>query len=399
MELVNNRELRKQVQSEGAYKTAEKLTEAIGKGDLTYRDFSIRALWDNFVTNKSDDKDVAGSKLIEEKLSEDSASQTDAGAFALITSQIFFNALTTKYRSADFTISNKFKVIPSTLPRGEKFGGISNVATLLEPVNYGRDLPHLEPTEDFSESPPMQRKGAIVDLTIDMVRADRTGEVTNIFENLGVCAGVNEELEAVQTLADLALTTGANYSRTHYKWKNVLYNTYQTSTPWVNVVTSNGLVDHNNVNNAYVQLSTILDPYTGFPTVLGPGPISLVVTPQLLYTAKRIARSTQFRTGTSSSSNDILITDGFPPVEFDVVESKYLKYLNDNSNSTGLNTTWFFGQLSEAFSWQRMMDITMSEALPGSYSMWSRGLTASYKFELIQTSYAFNPRYVIKNTA
>lgn len=404
MPFIRDREIRRQIALEGATKTAQHFVEAIEDGHLTYRDFGIRSLWDNFMVDKRDDKTPMGHALIEEKLSEEAGTYTSSDAFSTITSQIFFNALTTYYNAADFTVAPTFKVIPSTLFRGEKFGGIANINTLLAPVGEGRELPHLEPTEDFSESPAQQRTGAIVDVTVQMIRGDRTGEVMNLFEKLGECAGVNREMEACSILA------GDNNSyvpRNNYKWKGESFQTYQTSisgdVDWVNVVASNGLVDAANVNKVWTALQAITDPFTGLPIVTPPGRWKIFCTPDFYWNALRIKhmgmiRQINLQAGGNSEADYSPFGAGSQlPVDFDIVQSKYLRQVLTNAGDFVSN--WYMGVPEAAFSWQRAMDVTMAEALPNAGHMFTRGLAASYKFEKYETSYVFNPRFIAKSTA
>lgn len=411
--IISNKDLQHMVSKLGAKETAQRLTEALGDGSIKYNELSLKSLWDNLVTAKANDKEAVGNYLLEsvhsETLTEDAAVQSDASNFGTVTGQIYFNALTTKYNSADLSVKRLFRRIPSTLTRGEQFGGISNVAQLLEPVAFGRDLPTVEPSEDKSQSPSMQRKGQIIELTLDFMRADKTAETNNLFENLGTSLGINEELEAVQTLADITLSTGAAYKRTHYNWAPaggtpVSYATYQTGTPWNNTIGTNSLVNFENLQAANLVMQRIVDPYTGFPTILGPEKLKLICTPAVAYRARQLKHSQQYRSGTASSSNFINLTDVPGPfnqdemIDFEVVESKFLDYLASNSSSALSANTWFWGQPGEAFSWQVLLNLDMSQAIPGSYSLWKRGVVAAYKVEYVQTSYAFNPRYMTINT-
>lgn len=390
--MIRRKELVAEIKSLGAKKTAENICAALKKGELTYKDMPpIRDLYECFWVEKANDKHSVGSQLLsEEHLTEEAATYSDGSAFANVTGQFFFNAVTTRYMAADFTVSPLFREIPSTLFRGEKFAGISNINQVLTPTLPGRDLPVLAPTEDYTEGPAQRHIGALVDLTIELVRGDRTGEIMEMAGKLGECIGVNDELEAVGTLMDV------NSTRTEHKWKGTTYATYQSSTPWVNTVTSNPIVSIANLNAAYVALQNILDPFTGLPTTLPPGRLKLVVTPDYALIAQRLMRGTQYRTGTASSSNEITISD-FPPFEADIVVSKYLGYLCDQNSLP--RSTWYLGIMDAAFSWQVGMPLTVSEAVPNAGDLFRKSLAASYKAERYKTSFAFNPRFVIKNTA
>lgn len=398
MSAIRVNEIKNQIKEVGAKETANRLAAALKSGDLTISDMpSVRTLYECFVHRKGADREIGyGNAVLTEQvdlLTEEAANLTSVDAFNVITSQIYFNALTTRYNSADFNVSPLFRVIPSNIVSGEKFGGISNINTVLQPTPFGRELPALEPTQDYTMSAPMLQTGALVDINMPMMRADATGEIMSMFEKLGETLGTSRELEAVATLTDLAST------RTRLNWKGSSYATYQSSTPWVNVVGSNALLTPQSINAAYQALQNITDPYTGLPVATPPGELTLICTPELLFTANRIKHGVEYRTGGSSGTDfnpTLVSTAQVPEVTFNIVASKYLKYWNDANSGT--NTTWYLGYPGVAFSWQQMYPITVSEALPNAGDMFRRNIAASYKAFRIETAFAFNPRYMVKNT-
>lgn len=409
--MLKTLDLASKVRTMGAPAAGAMLVEALREGKLTVQDFpSIRQLAECLIVNKSTPTESVGARILAEAvLSEEAASFVSVDGFNVVAAQLFFNALTTSYNAADYTVKGMFKNIPSNLVRGEYFGGISNSAVALESVAFGDNLPTLTPAQDFVNSPAQERKGAIMNITMDMIRGDRTGEIMNYFEKFGEAIGLTDELEACSTLADVDYksSSGANYPRTHYNWKNTPYSTYfgsisQPTQPWANLIASNGLIDWNNINKAFVALGTTLDPYTGWPITVS-GKYKLIVPTPLAYTAGRIQKSTQFRSGTAAANNNVLITmgDGSQVVEFEVVVSKYLhQILVNNGVETNDPTTcdWFFGVPDQAFSWQTMLDVSNSQAIPNAGDMFTRSLAASYKCERVKTSFVFNPRFMTKNT-
>ncbi|HEX4000232.1 MAG TPA: hypothetical protein VHX65_16895 [Pirellulales bacterium] len=412
--MISTLDVANRVRCEGAAATAANLKQAISEGLLTYQDFpSLKLLFECLVVDKADGKSSAGSRILSEQMmSEEAASFVTVDAFNVVASQLFFNAFTTKYNAADYTVKGMFKKIPSNLTQGETFGGISNVAKVLKPVAMTDELPTITPQQDYTISPAQERRGAIMNIGMDLMRADQTGQIMNYFETFGEAVGLTDELEACGTLADVDYnaTNGANYPRTHINWKKTPYSTYLSgaitpSNPWSNLLTgdvANPLVDWNNINNAFVVIGTTLDPYTGWPIAVS-GRYKLIVPTPLLFTAERIKKSVQFRSGTESSNNSILITAGDGSanvVEFDIVVSKYLhQILVNNGLQTNDPTTcqWYFGVPEQAFSWQSMIDIQMAQAIPNAGQMFTRSLAASYKCERVKTSYVFNPRYMTKN--
>ena len=405
---IDSASIGRHVELEGIDKTVTQLVASLKAGEVKYTDFkSIRGLYESLVVDRTTKKPgIGGQVLAEQILSEEAASFVSIDGFGTVAAQLFFNALSTKYNAADYNVNKLFRKIPSSLVRGETFGGISNLDVVLQPLAAGDNAPTLTPTEDYSQSPAQQRKAAILNITLDMIRGDRTGESMNSFEHMGGAMGLNDELEACATLAnqDFANTGGAvTYPRTYYNWKKTAYATYFSSIslptqPWANLITSNGLVDYLNLETAWQAIATTLDPYTGWPIAVD-GKYYLIVPTPLAFTAARIKRSVQFRTGTAAANNSILITapgdSGFP-VEFEIVVSKYLYQILSNA---GLNTSyWFFGIPQQAFSFQTMMDVQLSKAIPNAGEMFTRSLEASFKVERWKTSFVFNPRFMTKNT-
>ncbi len=94
--------------------------------------------------------------------------------------------------------------------------------------------------------------------------------------------------------------------------------------------------------------------------------------------------------------NPLTVTNGQTPVDFRIIESKYAYYLMGKASAA--QTSWYFGSLKRAFAWMRALDITMSEAVPGSHYMWSRDIVQSYKGTRLETAITREPRAVVKNT-
>ena len=407
--LVNDRELGQQVRTQGAAATAKALGEALQQGELKLHDFSIRSLAANLVTNK--DGSPVGRSFIDglTSLSEAAAQAVQADAFAQINGQIFYNAVLEGYEEAETAISKEFGVVNSTNLRGERFGGVSNIALPLPVIPESNEYPPLQPSANYIDSPAQLKKGYRVEITREALMMDRTAELLERCKAVGKALGVDRELEAVACLTDVVgltnaggtPTAGTGTARTRYNWLGSSYATYQASTPWINNKLSNALADQSNLNNANILLDQMLDPFTQLPIDIKPEDLCLVVPPSLKFTAERIQSALQLRTvgGYAGTTNmaPMLVSDGRPPVPFKIISSKYL-YLFNSLNSLP-TTTWFWGSLKGAFRFVRGLDITVSEALPGSHYLWSHDVVQAFKGGKIETAYTWDPRYVVKNLA
>lgn len=398
MSLIKQRELIKEIGAKGAHEVAGLLVESLKAGELAWNDCPpINQLWEIFAVDRADGKTAAGShitsnmnRLRGDKLFEESVDgAVDIGAFTTVCSQLLFNALTTVYQSADLTLGKLVKKIPSTFINGEVFAGVSNVGGLEIPTPFNADLPDISPTEDVSRAPAQQRYGRKINLGFDVLTSDRTGEFMHLAEKMFERGAISYEIDVANVLAGIA-------TRANYNWQNVVYAPYQSSAPWVNLKGSNPLSTDPNgcIQPLQLLLDDILDPFTGLPLMTPPGTMKLVVTPENYNIARILAKETQYRSGASATSYQTLTETGLPH-EMEPVKSKYLNYaLLAASQPT---STYFYGHM-HAISKQESMDVTTSQALPGSYSMWSRGIAAAFKYEHVYSLYWFQPRLMTKST-
>ena len=92
-------------------------------------------------------------------------------------------------------------------------------------LRAGMPYPHLGFGEDYIETPSTTKRGFIVPVTKEAIFFDRTHLVLSRAAEVGEMLGLNKE----KRLIDLVIGVTNNY-----KWKGTTYNTYQTSTPWIN---------------------------------------------------------------------------------------------------------------------------------------------------------------------
>lgn len=401
--LISESELAQRVRTQGVEQTVRVLSEALSKGELKPEDFSLRALAAQLVVG-SDGKPV-GRGFIDNLavISEAAAQAVNSDSMAAINGQIFYNAVLEGYRQAEPTIAPEFGVVNSTNLRGERFAGVSDVALPLPVIPENQEYPPLQPSANYIQSPAQLKRGLRIEISREALMMDRTGELLDRCRQVGKAVAIDRELEAVACLADVvglasSTTAGTGTARTRYNWLGTSYATYQAATPWINLKTSNALKTALNVNGANVLLGQMLDPFTNMPISIPEGELVLVVTPENEFTARQIAAATQLRTGPAglTDTNPLMVAPGTPPVPFRVVVSKYLnRFLSINSLPT---STWFLGSLKQAFKWVRALDVTVSEALPGSHYFWAHDVVQAWKAGRIETSVTWEPRAMTKNT-
>jgi len=401
--IISESELAQRVRTEGVEKTVRVLSEALNKGELAPADFSLKALAANLVIG-SDGKPVGPGWVNSlNVISEAAAQAVNSDAFASISGQIFFNAVLEGYRQAEPTIAPEFGVVNSTNLRGERFAGISDVALPLPVIPENQEYPPLQPSANYIQSPAQLKRGLRIEVSREAMMMDRTGELLDRCIQVGKAVAIDRELEATACVADVvglasSTTAGTGTARTRYNWLGTSYATYQAASPWINLKGSNALKTALNVNGANILLASMLDPFTNMPISIPEGELVLLVTPENEYVARQIASAMQLRTGPAglTDTNPMMVAPGTPPVPFRVVVSKYLaRFLTINSLPT---STWFLGSLKQAFKWIRALDITVSEALPGSHHLWAHDTVQAYKAGRLETAFVWEPRAIVKNT-
>lgn len=392
--LINEKELEQSVRTLGAEATVKNLTESLRKGDLKPSDFSLRALFEALVPNGHEiAKDMEQGK----RMNENMASVVAASTFSNITGQIFYNAILDGYRLAEYTVAPLFGVIQSNIiTTQEKIAGISNIGDAAKPVGEYEEIPLASVSEDYVLCPQQRKFGLRIPISREAMVSDRTGVLLERCRALGEAMGLSREKEAVDTI----IAPNGTTDRTAYNFRGTPYALWQTSNAaapyYDNVITSNGLTDHQSINAAYKVLAAITDPYTGEP-LADQGKYTLLHTPENRFTAAKLKESVQYR-GISGSANFATnVSSGSAVVDFDTVASKYLA---SRLTAAGQATSnWYFGDFSRAFKWMRHLDITVEEAMPNSGLMFTNDIMMQFRVLRFETPSVHQPRVVAKNTA
>ena len=152
----------------------------------------------------------------------------------------------------------------------------------------------------------------------------------------------------------------------NYKWKGTTYNTYQTSTPWINSLATNELVDWTNVDKAEQLFADILDPNTGEP-VLVRGTTVLVM-PAYRHAAHRVFSAAEL-TFTASGSTTATVAAN-PLTGYRVFDSRlaYRRIIAAGIAAATAKKYWFVGDFRRAFAYMENWPITVTQAPLGQRS-------------------------------
>jgi hypothetical protein len=380
------RELKRRYELDGADQTVTHLSEALGEGHLKAEDFSIRDLAEALVPDGRewvrmlDPRSAGGVSVLE------SNNGVDVTAFLIITGQVIYSKIMEAYAQEAFVVSKLVDTIPTRLD-GEKIPGISRVAESVDEVGPGMPYPHLGFGEDYIETPSTTKRGFIVPVTKEAIFFDRTHLVLTRAAEVGEVLGLNKE----KRLVDLVIGVTNNY-----KWKGTTYNTYQTSTPWINSLATNELVDWTNVDKAEQLFADILDPNTGEPVLVSG--TTVLVMPAYRHAAHRVFSAAELTFTAAGSSTATVAAN--PLSGYRVFDSRlaYRRIIASGIAAATAKKYWFVGDFRRAFAYMENWPITVTQAPLGSEAEFNNDIVLRFKASERGAAAVINPRYVVKNT-
>jgi hypothetical protein len=380
------RELKRRYDLDGAEQTASHLSEALREGHLKPEEFSIRDLAEALVPDGREwvrmlDPRSAGSVNVIE-----AGEGVDVTAFLNITAQVIYSKIMEAYTQEAFVVSKLVETIPTRLD-GEKIPGIARVSDTIGEVGPGMPYPHLGFGEDYIETPSTTKRGFIVPVTKEAIFFDRTHLVLSRAAEVGEVLGLNKE----KRLVDLLIGVTNNY-----KWKGTSFNTYQTTTPWINTLATNELIDWTNVDKAEQLFADILDPATGEP-VLVQGTTVLVM-PAYRHAAHRVFHAAEL---TFTAAGSATATVAASPLSgYRVHDSRlaYRRVIASGVAAADAKKWWFVGDFRRAFAYMENWPITVTQAPLGSEAEFNNDIVLRFKASERGAAAVLNPRYVVKNT-
>lgn len=376
--------LAKQIKSYGMAQTVALLESALHSGEINPdSDISLRELAESLVPNGREWVDSlnpqhggGGIQFL------DSESAVSLGAFSNITGQIVYSRLMQAFNLPYAIAMQTIPTVSSTLS-GEKIAGMTQIGDESETVGEGKEYPRVGFTEDYQETPATTKRGLIIEVTKEAIFFDRTGMILNRVKEVGEWLGINKE----KRLLDLMIGVTNNY-----KWKGTTYNTYNASTPWANIKTSNALADWTDIENAELLFDALRDPWTGEPITVVPN--TIIVASGLKHTAKHILQSTQIRNATNTAAIQTYSPSTLD--DYKILSSPLLgKRQLDNSL---LNTTWYLGDPAKAFAYIENWPVQVVQAPSNSEAEFTRDIVLRYKASERGAAAVMQPRAMVQNT-
>lgn len=368
------------------------LRDAFESGALTPEQFSIRALFSEFIPN--------GHELVEsfnprnsvngyDVAGLEAAGMVDMAAFSNINNQIYVTKVLEQWNNPELLWRDLVTVIPTTF-NGERLPGISAAADEIDTVPEGDEYGRTSVNESWIDTPTIPKKGTMIDVTKEAVFHDRTGVLLLRCNTLGEAMALNWEKRVLDCVFGITNS---------YKRNGTPYNTFLSSGAYVNVIGSNPLKDFRSIDGLMQLFEDMTDPDTGEQIVV---PINTVVVPTALsMDAYRIQSAVQVRVGSGSAftadptDNQEVQTYSQSPIKtpFKVLTSSYVKARTSSSS------TWFGGDPKRAFAAMENWPMMVVPAPANNEIEFTRDVIARYKVTHKAVPTPLEPRRWGKSTA
>lgn len=372
----------------------KELREAADKRQLRITDLPLGSFASEFFGHRRFSEWVTNEGATLKQLSE--AAGVTTAAFQAVVDPFVQSATIAAYENADFVFS---KLIPRrpTTKRWEIIRGLGKIGDEAQVVNEGKAYPEATLSPDWVKTPEVKKRGFIVSVTKEMLRFDETGQLSDRVNGQAESMGISNEKRATACVTDAGESAANGYYR--HEWQGTKYATY-VDTPWDNLVASNALVDHTDLDNARKAFIALTDPQTGEP--LNFSVKDIIVPPALAMQAAIALNATTIAqsVGGFATSGNLTRQDGPNPI-YTVMGQ--LRMLGANSqylrNASGSDSTWYIGDLAAAFEYIEVEPFKVTTQGEESDSAFNADIVMRVKCSEWGTYFTKQPRKILKNTA
>lgn len=343
----------------------------------------------------------------------EAADAVDASAFVSITGNQLIDTVQKKFENPAFIGDQLVTKIPVTN---------GNLDTIKEPwlsgvsiegeagegfvtqqgMPYGRT--EFKPNYVLLAAP--RRRGRIVDVTYEMIYADRTRQAIESAGSVGFALGLAREYEILR----VALGITNNFRFSYGGIAETTARTYlKAGTYYSNAVDSLPLTGWADVNTLEQKFSEMRDPVTGVPIVTGAK--QLLVMPANVLNAMNILHATQIRTGDGSTSGGVpanTATYGASPLIgysllpstphlFKVADDELT--LQDGTtaiSSANTKTVWYMGDFKEALYYREVHGLIVNQAPPLNPAEFEREIVLSVRAKTYGIAGVRNPFHIAR---
>jgi hypothetical protein len=287
------------------------------------------------------------------------------------------------------------KLIPTvpTKRRFERVVGVGHIGDEFDDiVDEGKEYALVGVSEDWRDTPQVRKRGKKAAITKEVIIFDETGLVVERVRMIGEWFGINQEKRAIDAVID------ENTTHHRYNWQNTVYATYQTSTPWINSITSTPLVDYTSIDTARQRLMEITDPQTGEPQNVD---IKDIIVPPSLQLAAQFAIGgvVTKSVGGFATSGNLNRTEIPNPIQSFIGGPPRIISSNLLNSRTAVDTGWYVGDIAKAVEWREVWPVTMVTMGAGTQKEFDQDIVQQFKASGMGAFSVKQPRKLLKLAA
>lgn len=293
-----------------------------------------------------------------------------------------------KYQNPAFIGNALVEVVPTRL-NGQKFIGVTGIGNKGQERKPGEPHPRAGFGQHYVTTPELKEQALAVEVTQEADFYDLTGQV------METAAGVGEELGYLRELTIIDLVLGVTNP---YVYNGTGYNTYQTSTPWINSQ-SNPMSSYADIDESSALFRQMTDPATGKEILLTPNTILHHSSREMDF--NRVFNATEVRETTNTNTVTISpnpIRTAYTRLSSPILDNRLTAANGLNLSSSNAKARWYHGDFPGAFKWMEAWPLRTTPAAANEYVMRDRGLIAAYFSNYRGIGAVREPRKAVVNT-
>jgi len=330
------------------------------------------------------------------------------------------------YQLPEFIASDVCETMPTRV-NGGKIIGIPNIKAPIGFTKPGEEMPTVGMQERWAIAQANKKYAAKLELARETVVYDLTGELLGAAEGIGKTLALGKEVMVACAVLGITLggteNTGGNGTSTMlpagYNGVTYIYDgnpsdtpndTYQSSAGtgtsakynYVNLLTTNTLVDWKNLQTVRAQLNLQREYETTFP--ISADLDDVFVSPQVLWNARAVLHGTSIFPVTGGGSTNFPTSLTMAPLPSESKNVRLLtsniwnKLLVDNGFAqANADALWYGGNFKKAFIWREVWPLNVLQANPSSSEMIATDTVNMWACSWYGTPAVRDPRYVICN--
>lgn len=380
---------------EGTRLACDVLREGIKSGKISRDDISFRELAESMIGNDWATHLRAVSAGAETPMAlRESIDAVDSSGFSAITGQLLVDEVKDKYKLATFVSDQMFRTVKVTNGNLGTHIVPYLTDTLDDPgiVNQGQQYPQTTFNGQYITLAAPEKYGRICALTFEAIYSDLTKQIMDSASSVGRRVGLWVEKKRLRVALGLD---------NNHVWNGTSYNTYQTSSPWINSKTDFTLTNWTSIQALELLFSQMLDPVLSEPIEIDGA--QMLVMPKLKYTAKRIINATEVRSGDiTSGTGDQVISNNPLDGGYSLMDSKHARrqlrtYGSGTFTSDAIaDSLVLFGDFKKAFYWREVFPLQTVQAPPQNPAEFNQDIVFQVKANVFGVAGVWDPRYVIR---